>query len=314
MLVRVQKVEWMFVWDDPLADAGSGAVGPAGIQVQVTARVGTDAGFAELGRAWLVGARERLAGELWHRLESGVPSVTGGVLRSGVPSLGRFQWSGDYSPENFEVLISSLREQRGEYAEWMIDDLANDDPESCSSADCGLQADERWDDRVVFRAGAWFNGPAVPVAVQEAFVEFLSEFSERAQAAFGNAADDNDRSQTALEMVLPGSPDDGVLRSAEVLRGYSWVTVCPPAVVDRLGGYDALASTGAFLEVRRLNYGAALLRATELLEQYDDEAMRRVFRALSPALPPGKPRPLPDGGGQFPPRIVYEDASDAAGA
>jgi hypothetical protein len=301
----------MFVSDDPLADVGSVAGGPAGIQVQVTARVETAAGFAELGRAWLVGARERLAGELWHRLDAGVPSVTGGVLRSGVPSLGRFQWSADYSPENFDLLLSSLGEQRGEYAEWMIDDLENDDPESCSSADCGLQADERWDRRVVLRAGAWFNRSAVPAAVQKAFVDFLSEFSERAQASFGNATDDNDRSQTALEMVLPGSPDDGVLRSDEVLRGYSWVTVCPPAVVERLGGYDALASTGAFLEVRRLGYGAALLRATELLEHYDSEAIRRVFRALSPALPPGKPRPLPDDGGQFPPRIVYEDASEA---
>lgn len=159
-----------------MADTGSDAGGPAGIQIQVTARVETDAEFAELGRAWLVSARDRLAGQLWQRLESGVPSVTGGVLRSGVPSLGRFQWSGEYSPENFELLVTSLREQRGEYAEWMVDDLANDDPETCSSADCGLQSDERWDGRVVFRAGAWFNRSAVPVAIQEAFVEFLSEF------------------------------------------------------------------------------------------------------------------------------------------
>lgn len=304
---RLPESEGMMLWEDPMADPGPRG---SGIEIQLTAWVGTDAEFAELGQAWLVGARERLAGELWHRLESGVPSVVGGVLRSGVPSLGRFQWSAEYSPENFDVLLSSLGEQRGEYAYWMVDDLANEDPESCSSADCGLQADERWEGRVVLRAGAWFSRAAVPVAVQEAFVDFLSEFSERAQAAFRNATDDNQDSQTALDIVSPGPIDRGVLRSDEVMWGYSWVTVCPPAVVERLGGYDGLVASGAFVEVRRLSYGAALLRATELLEQYDDEAMHRVCRTLAPALPPGKPKRLPDDGGRYPPRIVYEDASD----
>ncbi|MEV0284003.1 MULTISPECIES: hypothetical protein [unclassified Kribbella] len=141
-------------------------------------------------------------------------------------------------------------------------------------------------------------------------VDFLAEFSERARASFGNVADDNDGGRTALEVVLPRLEDHGVLQSDEVLRGYSWVTVCPPALVDRLGGYEALEATGAFTEVRRLDYGAALLRATDRLEEYDDDAIRRVFHALAPVLPRGKPRQSPVYDDRVPPRLVYEDPSD----
>lgn len=61
------------------------------------------------------------------------------------------------------------------------------------------------------------------------------------------------------------------------------------------------------LEVGR---GGVLLRATDGIEQYDDEAMARVFRALAPALPSGRPRQLPVYTGLPAPRLVYEDAAD----
>ncbi|MFI7067415.1 hypothetical protein ACIBL3_40925 [Kribbella sp. NPDC050124] len=192
----------------------------------------------------------------------------------------------------------------------MIDDLENEDPGICSSAECALHTEVLWESRVVFRASAWFGRATVPVAVQEAFVEFLAEFSEGARASFGNVADDNAGGRTALEVDLPRSEDHGVLQSDDVLRGYSWVTVCPPALVGRLGGYEALEATGAFAEVRRLDYGAALLRATDRLEQYDDDAIRRVFHALAPVLPRGKPRQSPIYDNRVPPRLVYEDPAD----
>lgn len=78
-----------------------------------------------------------------------------------------------------------------------------------------------------------------------------------------------------------------------VLRGYSWVTVCPAELAARLGGAAALAGCGAFVRVEELPRGAVWLQATEDFAGYDEAAMRRVFEALAPVLPAGQPEPDP---------------------
>lgn len=80
-------------------------------------------------------------------------------------------------------------------------------------------------------------------------------------------------------------------RSREVLRGYSWVTVCAPELAARIGGAAALAATGAFDEATELTGGQVYLRATPALYDYEGTAVRRVFEALASVLLSGRPRP-----------------------
>lgn len=73
------------------------------------------------------------------------------------------------------------------------------------------------------------------------------------------------------------------------LKGYSWVTVVPGDLVERLGGVAALRATGAFHVVEALPAGGAWLKATERLADYDLAAAGRVFDALRPVLIKGRP-------------------------
>ncbi|RZT06328.1 hypothetical protein EV649_8211 [Kribbella sp. VKM Ac-2569] len=282
------------------------------IQAQITARLDSESEFVALSRSWMTEARARLFAELSRRLDEGDDSVSGAILRVGAPSLGAWQWSAPYSSKAFDAVLESLAEGRGEGTEWMVDDAMSLDSLSCSSAMVGVDVDEAWGSWAIFKVEAGFPGSATPVAVQEDLLTFIAEFADKARASFGNITDDNEYSRTSLEVFLPRLIDDGVRESGSVLRGYSWVTVCPPALVERLGGFAALNNTGAFYEVRPLAYGAALLRSTDRLEHYDQPAMLRVFEALAPVLPQGQPRKLPVFEGQVTPRLVYADAKDYA--
>lgn len=97
------------------------------------------------------------------------------------------------------------------------------------------------------------------------------------------------RTHTFLDKTLWRTRDESVRDARRYLRGYAWVTVVPPELAVRLGGADALAATGAFHEVEALPHGGVWLRATESLDAYDAAAVRRVFHALAPVLPPGLP-------------------------
>lgn len=151
------------------------------------------------------------------------------------------------------------------------------------------RADPRW---VQFHASLpsqllpWPESPGI----QERLIGFLERWAVRLPARYGHLTDDAaEFAGTALEQAIhPVAPEPpGVPRCAEVLRGYSWVTICAGELVDRLGGPEALERSGAFHTVRELATGDVLLRATSLLEQYRQEAPERVFRVLAPVLPPG---------------------------
>lgn len=86
------------------------------------------------------------------------------------------------------------------------------------------------------------------------------------------------------------------------LRGYSWISVASPGVMERLGGAEVVGRGGAFHDVTVLPSGGALLQATSSLRQYEGDAVRAVFEALGPALP--ERQPWPDEFDRF--KLIYE--------
>src|SRR3954451_16120336 len=62
------------------------------------------------------------------------------------------------------------------------------------------------------------------------------------------------------------------LLGADLLRGYSWVTLLQAGELRLLGGVQAGRAGGAFAEVRPLPGGGCLARATQRLFDYDDAA------------------------------------------
>jgi hypothetical protein len=113
--------------------------------------------------------------------------------------------------------------------------------------------------------------------------------------------------QTALEFGLSTYPFQTLARSAELLRGYGWVTIASDALVERVGGIEALRRSGAFVEVSGLRNGGVWLQATQWWEQYGAVEAERVFAALAPVLPAGRP----DVGDYVYPNFLAEaDASD----
>jgi hypothetical protein len=99
---------------------------------------------------------------------------------------------------------------------------------------------------------------------------------------------------TAACFELPFSGPPGPRWAEAVLEreliGYSWITLCTPPAVARLGGVSALRDSGAFWRVDELPGGGALLQATERAGQYDQAAAEKALGVLAPALPadPGR--------------------------
>jgi hypothetical protein len=143
-------------------------------------------------------------------------------------------------------------------------------------------------------------------------VEHLRLFALKVPITFGCVTDDGGHGgETTLEDRLGLSPLKGIQESERVLRGYPWVTVCSAHIADRLGGVARLRDSGAFREVEELPTGSVWLKATDHLADYTGDAVRRVFRAVAPVLPPGRPRPYV---GREIGRLVYEDpAAGTAG-
>jgi hypothetical protein len=122
-------------------------------------------------------------------------------------------------------------------------------------------------------------------------VEFLVAALDGVNPAFAwLGADAPASEETNLDWVLGRRVRDSVREARKLLRGYSWTTVCPEELSQRLGGPDALAATGAFHAVFPLREGGTVLQATRTAAEYTDDAVRRVFEALRPILPPGMPR------------------------
>ncbi|WP_042381187.1 hypothetical protein [Streptacidiphilus melanogenes] len=146
----------------------------------------------------------------------------------------------------------------------------------------------------------------------EALLGLVKRTATVAEASFGHVCDDAGyHGLTSLDEVLwRGGRRRSVAAARSVLRGYSWATVLPRDLVDRLGGVPSLEGTGAFVDVHELRGGSVAAKATERFSSYDDEAVLRVFRACAPVLPAGMPRETIAGRADGRRRsIVWEDAS-----
>jgi hypothetical protein len=128
--------------------------------------------------------------------------------------------------------------------------------------------------------------------LQNHWISTLKDQAESTQCTFASISDDSAQGRNALEMALGLAESDSARGSRDMLRGYSWVTVCGPETAKRLGGAERLRKTGAFHEVDELSYAGLLLRATETYAEYTEDRVRRVFEALAPALPPGVAEPI----------------------
>lgn len=137
-------------------------------------------------------------------------------------------------------------------------------------------------------------------------VDFLAVALNGADPVFARVDHRNFHDTPDLEAALRRSHRKYLRECRTHLRGYSWVTGVPGELAARLGGVQRLAGSGAFHTVRELRCGGMLLQATETLAGYDDRAMRGVFRALAPVLPPGIPEDDP---AREHLRVVFEDAS-----
>ncbi|WP_433789383.1 hypothetical protein [Actinoplanes sp. CA-252034] len=149
--------------------------------------------------------------------------------------------------------------------------------------------------------------PTVMPALADAVVGVVRQVGDRVDLGYGEITDRVRMGpSTDLDYALQRRDEESLRDSHRYLRGYGWVTICPAAIGKVLGGAAAMRDSGAFTEVAELAPGGLLLRATRTTLDYDDAAVRRVFDALRPVLPPGLP--------QQPryetlPHLVLEDAS-----
>jgi hypothetical protein len=207
-----------------------------------------------------------------------------------------------YTPEAWSAIIADL-------GGWLDSSLTIFGPEAEEPTRGRLSVSRTLDGRwVSLLVGAVDWHDANDAVYYTRWVDFLAATLDQANPAFGIVTADNLVNATAVDVVLDRRYKRSLDDSRRFLRGYGFATVVPAELVDRLGGVRELADTGAFVRVQSLRAGGVVLQATATLSQYDDEAMRRVFRALAPVLPAGMPRLVP---GYEHVRVVYEDAHTA---
>jgi hypothetical protein len=163
-----------------------------------------------------------------------------------------------------------------------------------------------------------FLHPQAGRAEQQRWLEALFSFADGLNPGYGHIAYWHDGA-TALERGFDPRqyprqwryPEFTVDDCRRYLRGYSWLTIVPQELAQRLGGVDGLRETGAFWQVRPLSRGGVWLLATADYRDFTGEALARVFHALAPVLRPGTPRQVPQMPGDPPHRIVLQDAAQS---
>jgi hypothetical protein len=282
--------------------------------LELTSRADSAAEYARLARSWLTEARTELFPGLSRELPDGAVlrpyshdlDATVGPPRGTWAQIVVYRESTPFRDVR-STLYAPRRWQR------VLDDLPTVSPfdirlymspldkigrlidatEAVSTAVSRDRDDPRWV-RFIMKAPASLAAWRRSARTEENWIAFLDRWAGRLDACYGHLTDDADDIQgTALEMATQwlGIDPPTVPRCREVLRGYSWVTICAPELSGRLGGVPALTASGAFYHVRELPGGQVLLRATPLLEQYEGPAVERVFRTLAPVLLPGRADP-----------------------
>ena len=156
---------------------------------------------------------------------------------------------------------------------------------------------------------------AIAIEHEAAMLSFLRTRADRLNPSYASIGDETPGSSpTSLESCLPFPimPTEQLPAGRTRLRGYSWITILAAELIERVGGADALRRSGAFIDVAPLTHGGLWLQATERLDQYDDEAVERVWHALKPVIPAGTPRDPnpPRCGTRW--KVVFRDAAGPA--
>jgi hypothetical protein len=292
--------DWPEIPEEPLAPE---FILQFGITVEVTEEVA----FGEVARAWLHKVRERFQPVL----AQGPRPLRGGVTRFGVPSLGGGgDWVAALTLKSWEKLLDSLDDAVGDgslYLEHTEPAVANG---SISSVRAMVTTESgEWAECLVELAVVGERAEDLPAGIGEHLEGLLMDCVEQFPVTFAQTANGDWTGQTPLESALRRPLDVGLAESPRVLRGYDWLTFVPSAVVEKLGGAEALQSSGAFAAVVPTERGA-VLRATERYHLYDEAAADAVFGALACGLPAGKPQIFADGSDLENTRLVDEDASE----
>jgi hypothetical protein len=266
-----------------------------------------NAWLASVARAWFIQAAARLFPRLQQLADQGAPEVVPVITVA--PTMDDRAKSSPYSPQRWQATLDELGRRPSAVGFDILD--ANAERESLLA---------RVDMSYATTDGRWISltadVAASPVDIDDpafcrSWVELFRAVLDPADPAFGYVTTDNRfPGHTDLDLVLRRKSLHSLRESRARLRGYAWVTVCPAQLAERLGGVEGLSASGAFTHVVPLRAGGVLLQASDTLASYDEQAMRRVFRALAPVLPVGDPRPDP---GHPHARVVYENAGDYAG-
>ncbi len=288
------------------------------LHAELTAEADSAEAFAQRATEWLTEARDELFGELSRGLQDDQPPLPQGdpsaPVQPAVLGPPRATWasllvqrkpdpglvsSPSYSGRNWRRLLSGLAKTYPYHVTLFMTPLdetgrVGAGEPAASTVSMAVHRSQRSPQWVRFEAtagaGTGWSGSA---AVQQAWAAVAKSWAARFDACYGHITDDAYTYATALERAVTGGDYDPPLvpRCHEVLRGYSWVTICAAELAVRLGGAGALAASGAFDEVTELPGGQVFLRATPTLEEYQGEAVRRVFQVLAPVLLPGRPSP-----------------------
>jgi hypothetical protein len=312
------------------AEQGEGGGMPWQMQLQLSLeRPDTDAETAELLRAWFGGAFEAMGGELRQRLLA-VEPLSDDLLRRR-PRNDPYGQPGDV----WSHVMTGVRGARGirnranafSTAAWQkfltgMDKVpATGELNICTLDQHGFphglpamrvhsefhDEDERWLFLWVLFGPDLLQDPGY----QQETLSFARTFANRYNPSYGEVSYNLGGLDTAFEQRFTLRPSRTILSSRSVLRGYSWLTICPQEIGDRLGGLQALRSSAAFAEVEPLDAGGYWLLATSDYRGFDAATAERIFQVVAPALPRGKPLPL----GRDDPwsHIVERDAAEVGG-
>jgi hypothetical protein len=266
-----------------------------------------NARLAKVARAWFTQAAARLFPQLQRLADQGAPEVDSGITVA--RTMDDKAKSRPYSPERWQAVLDEL-DKRPSAVVFDIQDAHAETESLLVRVDMYYGTTD----------GRWIRLTVDVVALEDkvndpgycrSWVEFFQAVLDPADPAFGYITDDHRFPRyTSLDLVLRRNSLHSLRESRARLRGYAWVTVCPGQLAERLGGTEGLSASGGFVRVEPLRAGGVLLQATDTIAGYDEQVMRRVFRALAPVLPVGTPRRDPDHPRA---RVVYENAGDYAG-
>jgi hypothetical protein len=268
------------------------------VHVEVNCSLPDDADFAAVARSWLEGGAAFFP-ELVNRLNSGAAS--GAFVDQ--PRDGRMAQR-KFSRSGWERRLAGLDGRPLGQTLAIVDE--SEDP--VGSIEITV-VDEHVD--MPGQVRLTLNARALELLAPEAgerWMSFLVDCVGSRSVDYGQITlDGNINHGTSLDMALRRDFITSIEESSKFLRGYGWITLCPAVLADRLGGGSALEATGAFVAVRTLSSGDVLLLATASPKEFDQAALRRVWHAVAPVLPPGLPKVTI---GYERNEVILEDAAD----